>query len=57
MRELPDSTSRLFVISAGGTASTPTGIVEYRVQLNSSQGGEMSVLVTKDGDIIGTDAS
>lgn len=47
----------MFVIAGVGTASGSTGVADYRVHMNSSQGGEMSVLVTKDGEIIGTDAS
>jgi len=54
---LPNSTARMFVIAGVGTASGSTGVADYRVLMNSSQGGEMSVLVTKDGEIIGTDAS
>ena len=54
---LPNSTATMFVIAGVGTASGSTGVADYRVLMNSSQGGEMSVLVTKDGEIIGTDAS
>ena len=54
---LPNSTATMFVIAGVGTASGSTGIADYRVLMNSSQGGEISVLVTKDGEIIGTDAS
>ena len=54
---LPNSTAKMFVIAGVGTASGSTGVADYRVRMNSSQGGEMSVLVTKDGEIIGTDAS
>ena len=55
--ELPASSPEMFVMTAAGTVENPTGVVEYRVLLQSPQGGQLSVLLTNQGEIIGTDAS
>lgn len=56
LSELPNSTPQMFVITAAGTAEVPTGTVQYRLLMQSSQGGQMSVVLTKAGEIVGTDA-
>ena len=56
LNELPDSTPLMFVLTAAGTAQNPTGVVQYRLLMQSSQGGEMSVVLTNRGEIVGTDA-
>jgi hypothetical protein len=56
LSELPDSTPQMFVLTAAGTAAESTGIVQYRLIMQSSQGGQMSVVLTNSGEIVGTDA-
>ena len=56
LSELPDSTPQMFVLTAAGTATESTGTVQYRLIMQSSQGGQMSVVLTNSGEIIGTDA-
>ena len=56
LSELPDSTPQMFVLTAAGTATESTGTVQYRLIMQSSQGGQMSVILTNSGEIIGTDA-
>ena len=56
LSELPDSTPQMFVLTAAGTAAESTGTVQYRLIMQSSQGGQMSVVLTNSGEIIGTDA-
>jgi len=54
--ELPASTPSMFVITSAGSLEVESDKVEYRVSMLSSKGGELSVVVTADGDIVGTDA-
>ena len=56
LAELPNSTPQMFVITAAGTAEAPTGTVQYRLLMQSTQGGQMSVVLTNAGEIVGTDA-
>ena len=56
LAELPNSTPQMFVITAAGTAEAPTGTVQYRLLMQSTQGGQMSVVLTNSGEIVGTDA-
>ena len=56
LSELPDSTPQMFVLTAAGTATESTGTVQYRLIMQSSQGGQMSVVLTNGGEIVGTDA-
>ena len=56
LSELPDSTPQMFVLTAAGTATESTGTVQYRLIMQSSQGGQMSVVLTNSGEIVGTDA-
>jgi len=56
LSELPNSTPQMFVITAAGTAEAPTGTVQYRLLMLSTQGGQMSVVLTNAGEIVGTDA-
>lgn len=56
LSELPDSTPQMFVLTAAGTAEESTGTVQYRLIMQSSQGGQMSVVLTNSGEIVGTDA-
>jgi hypothetical protein len=46
----------MFVITAAGTAEAATGTVQYRLLMQSTQGGQMSVVLTNAGEIVGTDA-
>ena len=56
LSELPESTPQMFVITAAGTAENSTGTVQYRLLMQSSQGGQMSIVLTNTGEIVGTDA-
>ena len=56
LAELPKSTPQMFVITASGTAEAPTGTVQYRLLMQSTQGGQMSIVLTNAGEIVGTDA-
>ena len=56
LSELPDSTPQMFVLTAAGTATESTGTAQYRLIMQSSQGGQMSVVLTNSGEIVGTDA-
>jgi hypothetical protein len=56
LAELPNSTPQMFVITAAGTAEASTGTVQYRLLMQSTQGGQMSVVLTNAGEIVGTDA-
>lgn len=56
MSELPESTPSMFVITSAGSLEVESDRVEYRVSMLSSKGGELSVVVTGSGDIVGTDA-
>lgn len=56
LSELPESTPQMFVITAAGTAEKSTGTVQYRLLMQSSQGGQMSIVLTSTGEIVGTDA-
>ena len=46
----------MFVITSAGSADVESDRVEYRVTLLSEYGGELSVLVSASGEVIGTDA-
>jgi hypothetical protein len=50
-KELPDSILRAFSI----IGDNPTGGVQYRVVLQSEQGGQLAVFVDPTGKILGTD--
>lgn len=54
--ELPDSTPVMFVITSAGSTEVESDRVEYRVTMLSDRGGELSVVVTDSGEIVGTDA-
>jgi hypothetical protein len=54
--ELPESTPAMFVITSAGSLEVESDRVEYRVRMMSDLGGELSVVVTGDGEIVGTDA-
>ena len=56
LSELPESTPQMFVMTAAGTAEESTGTVQYRLMMQSSQGGQMSIVLTNTGEIVGTDA-
>lgn len=56
LSELPESTPQMFVLTAAGTAEESTGTVQYRLMMQSSQGGQMSIVLTNTGEIVGTDA-
>lgn len=56
LSELPKSTPQMFVMTAAGTAEASTGTVQYRLLMQSTQGGQMSVVLTNTGEIVGTDA-
>jgi hypothetical protein len=56
LNELPDSTPQMFVLTAAGTAQNSSGTVQYRLLMQSTQGGQMSVVLTNRGEIVGTDA-
>ena len=56
LAELPTSTPSMFVITSAGSADVESDRVEYRVTLLSEYGGELSVLVSASGEVIGTDA-
>ena len=56
LSELPKSTPQMFVLTAAGTAEASTGTVQYRLLMQSTQGGQMSVVLTNTGEIVGTDA-
>ena len=56
LSELPESTPQMFVMTAAGTAEETTGTVQYRLMMQSSQGGQMSIVLTSTGEIVGTDA-
>ena len=56
LAELPNSTPQMFVITAAGTAEASSGMVQYRLLMLSTQGGQMSVVLTNAGEIVGTDA-
>ena len=56
LSELPDSQPQVFVLTAAGTAEESTGVVQYRLIVQSTQGGQMSVVLTNRGEIVGTDA-
>jgi len=44
------------VLTAAGTAQDSSGTVQYRLLMQSTQGGQMSVVLTNRGEIVGTDA-
>jgi hypothetical protein len=46
----------MFVLTAAGTAEESTGVVQYRLIIQSTQGGQMSIVLTNTGEIVGTDA-
>ena len=56
LTELPTSTPSMFVITSAGSTEVESDRVEYRVTLLSGAGGELSVLVSGSGEVIGTDA-
>ena len=56
LSELPDSQPQMFVLTAAGTAEESTGVVQYRLMVQSTQGGQMSIVLTNTGEIVGTDA-
>jgi hypothetical protein len=56
LAELPNSTPQMFVITAAGTAEASSGMVQYGLLMLSTQGGQMSVVLTNAGEIVGTDA-
>ncbi len=56
LSELPESKPQMFVLTAAGTAEEPTGVVQYRLIVQSTQGGQMSIVLTNTGEIVGTDA-
>ena len=56
LSELPDSQPQVFVLTAAGTAEESTGVVQYRLIVQSTQGGQMSIVLTNTGEIVGTDA-
>jgi hypothetical protein len=56
LSELPESKPQMFVLTAAGTAEESTGVVQYRLIMQSTQGGQMSIVLTNTGEIVGTDA-
>lgn len=55
LAELPESTPRMFVMTAAGDGSSSTDGVSLRVIMESEMGGRLSVFVDFDGRILGTD--
>lgn len=56
LAELPTSIPRVFSVIATPGAEGPAEAVEYRVTMESVNGGSLSVSVRPDGSIIGVDA-
>lgn len=54
--ELPSSIPRLFSITGAIGVDGPASAVEYRIIMESLEGGSLGVLVRPDGSVIGVDA-